>query len=361
MWPGSAVIDHCEDRHAELADFFQTVERSFALATARSGEIIYDYRIAGQFVRFRFAGQGLIAATTPAFAHLAHGRIKAEPDLTVALWDSATTGLAMPDPLWSTSAYTARGDILGYDDPRYRVTFDVQNGVLNMVDMTRGRAVCWVDDARVAPSDLKSKPLRHIFHWWLASRNCQPLHAGLVGVPVGAALLAGQGGAGKSSTALACLAADLLYGGDDFCMVELGNSPQAHSLYCSGRLHPAEMEKLPFLKPALSNPDGLDSEKALFFLHQGFAEHLAASLPLRVVLLPRVRDQRHTTWEAAHPSAVREALTVGTLPLLPSAGAPAALYTIHRLVARLPCYYLNLGYDRQQIPTAIRTILDGWV
>lgn len=356
---GAAPANRPADRHSELADFFAAVECAVARATASAGAVTRDYRIAGQRVRLRFAGQGLVAAIAPALAHLAQAGTAAEPDLTVALWDSAGTGIAMPHPLWSASAYTARGDILGFDDPRYRVTFDVYSGVLTMVDMARGRAVCWVEDARRAPTDMQAKPLLHAFQWWLASRNCQPLHAGLVGVPAGAALLAGQSGAGKSTTVLACLAAGLLYLSDDFCMVELGDSPQAHSLYSSGRLHPGDLETLPFLKPWVSNPDRLDSEKALFFLHEGFAAHLRATLPLRVVLLPRVCDQPDTTWEPAPPAAAREALTAGTLPLLPSAGAPAALYSIHRLVARLPCCYLNLGSDRQQIPNAIRAILNG--
>lgn len=351
----------CEGQHSKLADFFADIERSFQSAIARSGEITCHYRIAGQLIRFRFAGSGLIPAITPAFAHLATPTTQTEPDLTISLCDSATTGAPMPAPLWSTSDYTMRGDIRGFDDPRYRLSFHVPSSALQMVDMARGRAFCWLSDAQQAPSDVKAKPLLHILQWWLAGYNCRPLHAGLVGHARGAALLAGGSGAGKSSTALACLASDLLYGGDDFCLVDLGASPQAHSLFCSGRLHLADLEHLPFLQPALSNPDRLDDEKALFFLHEHFAKRLAISLPLRMILLPRVCDQRDTTWEAAQPAAAREALLAGTLHLVPNVSAPAALYTITQVIRRFPCYHLNLGKDRRQIPAAIRAILAEWV
>ena len=359
MQPVAAHSTRTDDHPAELAAFFAAAERASVRAAASSGEIVSSFRIAGRPVQFRFAGPALIGAMAPALAHLAHTGIDPAPELTVALWDSASTGVAMPAPPWPASAYSARGDILGFEDARYRVTYHVGNGVLSMIDMSQGRALCWIHDAQVVPSDVKSKPLLHILQWWLASHNCQPLHAGLVGITGGAALLAGQSGAGKSSTALACLAAGLLFGGDDFCMVETGDVLQAHSLYSSGRLHSGELESLPSLQATIVNPDQLDGEKALFFLQRDYAARMVASLPVRVLLLPRVCDQRDTTWEAAPAAAVREALNAGTLPLLPSASAPAALYAIRRLAARLPCCYLNLGNDRQQIPAAIATLLDG--
>ena len=85
--------------------------------------------------------------------------------------------------------------------------------------------------------------------------------------------------------------------------------------------------------------------------------------PDAAVYFPRVETsdpaQRGGSRLTAPAAAVREALNAGTLPLLPSASAPAALYAIRRLAARLPCCYLNLGNDRQQIPAAIATLLDG--
>ena len=113
-------------------------------------------------------------------------------------------------------------------------------------------------------------PLLPIVHWWMASQGKQLVHAGLVGTPQAAALLAGQGGAGKSNTALSCLNSELCYASDDYCLIEAGPSPRGHSLFCTGRLHPPDLDQLAFLKPAVSNPHDLPADKALFFCTSGF-------------------------------------------------------------------------------------------
>lgn len=62
--------------------------------------------------------------------------------------------------------------------------------------------------------------------------------------------------------------------------------------YSSGRLHSGELESQHPLQATIVNPDQLDGEKALFFLQRDYAACMVASLPVRVLLLPCVCDQR---------------------------------------------------------------------
>jgi hypothetical protein len=261
----------------------------------------------------------------------------------------------MPSPPWSLGDYTIRGEIRGYSSARFRTSFHLPSGIFNMADLDASRAVYWVRDAAMAPPT--GIPLLTILHWWTTGLEMQLLHAGVVGTHDGAALLAGHGGAGKSNTALSCAAFGLQYVSDDFALLELAPRPRAHSLFCTARVHEADLEYFPSLKPLVTSPAGANSDKALLFLEGPFAAQLARQLPLQVILLPRVSGQRRTTWEPARAAVAHRALTAVTLHILPGAGQQT-LDTIGRMVKSLPAYVLHVGVDRGSIPAAVHAILE---
>lgn len=355
----NTLIEQNCDMQEKLAVFFANIEHLSKQAIAGNGETALNCMIAGQVVRFRGAGSAMLESLTPAFAHLEIQNGTGTSDLTILLWDSTSTGIKMAAPLWGNNDYTLRGDIRGFDDPRYRISFHTPSGMFSFLDMERGLAICWTNDARDIPSYVHGMPLLPIFHWWMAARSIQLMHGGVVGNRDGAFLLAGKGKAGKSSTALNSLShPGMLYLSDDYCLVELGERPRAHSLYSTGRLHPWDLEALPFVRPALSNPQDLDKDKALLFLHPHFESRLVPELPLRAILMPRIGDYSRIKVEKAHPAVAHRALTAVTLHHLPGAGE-ATIHNISRLVRSLPCYYLNLGKDRQEIPQAITDFLSS--
>lgn len=315
-----------------------------------------DHRIGGRVVRMHFASPNLASAIGRAFAHLRIPANHDEPDLKISLWDSRTSGVAMARPPWSLDDYTARGDIRGHSSPRFRTSFQTHSGIFTMADLEARRAIYWIRDANTIPGYATAMPLLPILHWWTATADVQLVHAGVVGTREGAALLAGQGGAGKSNTALSCAEAGLQYLGDDFVLIELGPQTRAHSVFCTARLHAADLEQLPSWTPRVSNPESIGTDKALFFLQECLPQQLAADLPLRVILLLRPSRQPQTTWEPARSALVHRALTAVTLHALPGAGQPA-LDVIARTVKALPAYVLHLGTDRTGVAPAVRTLL----
>ena len=305
----------------------------------------------------RFGCPRLVSAIGRTFAHLRVPANDGEPDLTISLWDSRASGVVMPRPPWSLDDYTARGDIRGHSSPRFRTSFHTHSGIFNMADLEARRAVYWIKDAATVPGYATAMPLLPILHWWTARTDMQLVHAGVVGTREGAALLAGQGGAGKSNTALSCAASGLQYVSDDFALIELDPRPRAHSVFCTARLHAADLEQLPSLKPLVSNPESVGTDKALFFLQECFPEQLASDLPLQVILLPRPSGQQRTIWEPARSAVAHRALTAVTLHSLPGAGQ-RTLDVIARTVKGLPAYVLHLGTDRTSVAPAVRTILE---
>ncbi len=341
-----------------LADFFTHAEHAFDQAASRAGTCVRYFRIAGQGICFRLAGQRVTDAITPVFAHLAMEQGAMETDLTILLWDSKSSGIEMPALPWDRSRFSARGDIEGVNHSRFKVSFPVFSGMVHLLDADRGRAIFWVKDIQQLDAGTRAKPLLHIFHWWLLARQCQILHGGIIGLPSGAAFLAGLGGAGKSTTALSCLAADLFYLADDLGMIETGNTFQAHSLFCSGMLYEPDLRFLPFLKPAVCETGRTAADKTLLLLHPHFRRQLTSSLPLSVIFLPRLCDRIDTTWQPAPIHEARRALMGCTINMLLSSTLPVTIRNIARIVKHVPCYYLNLGKDRQKVPAAIRSALE---
>jgi hypothetical protein len=346
--------------------FFDTVVERFERAEqAAGGSVDHFVAIDGHTIRFRFAGDALVPALTPALSHLAAAPRAAE--LTVCIWDSASTGVAWPPMPWFRApghvdsrgrqidnVYTPRGDVRGYSNDR--IAMHVGDELFSLLDLARNLAVYWCRDVAHLPLWERGAPLRSILHWWLRARGLQLVHAAAVGTPNGAVLLAGKGGSGKSTTALTSLNDGLLYLSDDYSLVQLDPAPTVHSIYNTAKVRPDNLERVPHLRDAVVNRDALGSEKALFFVHRQFPERIVRRLPIRAILLPRVTGLPDTTIESASPRDSLAALSLSTLHQLAGSGREL-LQTIARLVAAVPSHHLHLGTDLAQIPTALAAVV----
>jgi len=292
-----------------------------------------------------------------------------QPDLTIHLWDDASTNTQMPPPPWlgygvydpnggMKGVYGKRGEVRGFNTDRIRTAFQWGSDVLSVLDIEQGRAIFWTRNAEHLPQWEIGSPLRNILHWWLNKQGMQYIHAGAVGTPEGGVLLVGKGGSGKSTTALTCLNSDLVYVSDDYCLVSTDPTPTALNLYNTGKVREDNIHRVPHLAPVIHNIDKLDQEKALFFLNRFMPEKLSKGFPLKAILIPRVTGKVDTTLTSAPDTAGLSALTLSTVHQLPGAG-PAALQIIKRLTSQIPCYYLELGTDLAQIPRVIKEMLVG--
>jgi hypothetical protein len=340
----------------EPAAFFETVYQAFQQAAqVVGGSLDRFYSIDGHTIRLRFAGPALVPRITPALEHLATGP-RSTPAFTVCLWDSASTGTNIPRPPWSGYVYTPRGDVCGYTNDRVYTAYHVGADVLNLLDTSRDLAIYCTRDARRLPSYETGAPLRTILHWWLRPYGRQFVHGGAVGTANGGVLLAGKGGSGKSTTALACLHSELVYVSDDYCLLAIDPVPYAYSIYSSAKLSPENIYRVPYLRSAISNADRLDTQKALFFLQQHYPEKLVTGFPIRAILLPQITGRLETTLTPASSMASLSALLLSTMRQLPGADK-ATLGIIEQFIEQVPSYHLELGTDLAQIPEVILGLL----
>ncbi len=336
--------------------FFNTVYETYKKAEAASGEAIDRfYSIAGFKIRLRFAGAALIPYMTPALAHLATEPVS-DPALTVCLWDSASTSTLMPPPPWKTDDYRERGEIRGFSNERIHTTFQWGASALSILDTEQNLATYWVKTVEQIPYWETGAPLRTIFHSWMSKRGIQLVHGGAVGIPSGGVLLVGKGGSGKSTTALSCLNSELFYASDDYCLLTSEPTPTVFSIYSTGKKNADDVQRLPFLKSLISNPERLDSEKALYFINEHFPEKILSSCPLRAILIPRITGEAKTTLKAASPAMGLAALAPSTIFQLPGADKEA-FQSMGKVVRQVQCYSLNLGTDIGQVPKVILELL----
>jgi hypothetical protein len=333
------------------ASFFAGCLEAFAEARRRRPGPSQAYRLAGRGVTLDFAGDALPALLLPALALEPAGAPL--PGLSVALWDFADGGVAAPTPPWRWDAYTGGtgGRIMmpGFDDPRFRAVLGADYRLLWMLDRETQQAIVWYRGARLLPAWEHLHPLRLLLHTWLRDRGLALLHAGSVGAAAGGALIAGSGGAGKSTTVLAALAGGLTSAGDDYVALESEPAPRIHALYGTMRLFADHAARFPGLLPASDHEDSVEGRaKLAAYVGRHRSAALVASLALRAVVAPRVRPGADTILEPLTAEEALAALAPSTLQQLsPDDGVLAAMAALCR---RLPCRRLVLGRNLDAVP-----------
>jgi hypothetical protein len=331
--------------------FFERNAELFEQAAAGSGEIRHTFRIAGLVVRLRFAGPALVDQIIPAFEHL---RVpdSADCDYEVCLWDSKSCGLRMDPPPCDRRNFTNRGNIWGFHSRRYRAAFHYGEFSVNTMDRESARAVYWVQDAAELPFWVNASPLRSILHWRLVDAGRQLVHAAVVGTDDGAVVIPGRGGSGKSTTALLCLRHRLRYVSDDYAVLQLDPEPRAYSLYSTAKLELDSIERFPELARYGGIKRSAGYEKGVLFLHPGFDEQIAESLPLSAIALPRITGQKDTSLGEADALTLEQAASFTTISHLPHTGQSTVEF-MRRLTTEVPRVAIELGTNFDEIPGVV--------
>lgn len=334
--------------------FFSTFQEAFERAVQARGVITREYLLVGNRLRLQFAGPALLPDLTRAFDHLS---IAAEPlavsDLSVAIWDSASSGV--PLPVSQFGAIGLRGELSLFSDERYLAAMEYDAGALSVLDQVSGQAIYWMNSAAGMRVYERAAPLKIILHWWLRRRGWPMVHAGAIGNTDCAVLLVGKSGAGKSTTTLACLEAGLDFISDDRCLVKIDPQPEAYCVYNTAKLHSEQMRRFARLWPSVSNPQN-SAEKALVFLSQHASAQLARQRPLRAAVLGRISGRPATTLETVSPAHLLRELATSTMLYQPGM-AGDEFHSMAVLLKKLPCYQINLGTQLEGIPPVLAQLL----
>lgn len=313
---------------------------------------------AGRSARLRIVGKRLAGVVNQPFAHLS--RRKESPEslaLTVDLWDEEETrvgcnGAIAFDDLSLPAAIDHSFDGLWVSHRKAQVWIAFGRG--------RSHIVGWVRDERRLTPYQRARPLHSELLLWHSDREVCTAHAGFVAMGGrGGVLLAGPGGAGKSSTALTCLQAGFTYLADDWVGIQHrgGDHYLGHSFICSTAVAPHDLEKYPALVPHVVSGPIPGEGKLLIHLAEVWPERMGTCASIRAVVLPRVRVDSNTRLSPAPKSEALVRIASSSLPLHPDARIDWALAQLGKLVDAVPTYWLELGRDPDDIPVLLERLL----
>ncbi len=339
-------------------EFFQRVHEKFLTADKSSNEPkIVTLKVGDKIIRLHFASRALIPVITPALQHLNSPNSSYNADLDVYLWDSNSTGIPMVQRPWDDNAFSHKGIIKGFNTETIKTVYQTDRDILSILNLKTNKAIYWTSDVRTVPYFETGAPLLGILPQWFLENDNLFVHGGAIGVENKGILIVGPGGSGKSTTTLRCLNnQSLYYLADDYCLLDLNDSIQVHSIYCSGKLDPVQLSSFSFLKSAIYNPNSLHEEKALFFLHPLFAHRLMKTVPLKAIFIPQITSKGKTYISPASPVEAFKALAPSTLFQLPGFDHKASKM-IAKLIKKVPIYHLKLGDDSKRVPEVIHNYL----
>jgi len=342
----------------EVARYAREAASAFEDAAAASGLIEDWFEIAGQRIRLRLAGDALAGYAFPA---LTHRRLERPPecaDLTIRVFDTASTGIPIPRPVWPDSAYQRSSEIAGLGGDRFLAAFNIGTGIFDLLDTSEGEAVHWIADAADHPPFEAVSPFRQVLHWWLRGRGLQFLHGAAVGDENGGLLLPGKGGAGKSTSALACVVHGMRYAGDNYVVAGLHPQPTVFNLYQTATITVENLSRrFPHLEDTIGGYTGAAGrDKAILHLAGAYPDRIAHDLPIRAIVIPKIAD---VTTPRFHRADERQALTALVPSVVRQLTAVRQRDTdvMVELARNVPAFVVELGPDVDRIPEVLRDLL----
>jgi hypothetical protein len=348
----------CEAAAGPARDFVQSVIAAVDRAPASDDAFTSRYSIGGSRITIEYRSPRLEQRFVPALAHLLLAN-DCPADLTITVADPRTVNAAIPPLPWGFDEYRACGEIRGFVEGPYYTHLDVPMSALSVFSEQTARAVYWCRQPAELPAYECAGPLRAILHRYFLRTHDMPLvHAGAVALNGKAALIIGEKGAGKSTTAMACLAAGLSYLGDDKILVDGRNSPQVFSVFGSAKIFVKDLHQLSLcgLAQAMHPPVTKDDEKGILYLSEVAPDRIIDKASLAAIIQPfSVGGVRSELVPLNSGSALLSPIPelVGRYP----STAARAFEILHKVFQTVPCYRLHAGRDLKGVAAVIRDIL----
>jgi hypothetical protein len=364
---------------ADLADvyFGQLLDRYEQAAAAMGGAGTLDLEMAGLRLRLRYAGGRLRQELLAPFEHLACSD-GCDPDLTISLFDTASSGVEPPAPSWEPiAAAPGTNPVTRLRSERACVLAAAGSRGLTAALPAEGVAVFHLPDAAAIPASERAAPIREALQLLMAARGRLMTHAGAVGRGGRGVLLVGRGGSGKSTLALSCAIAGMEIVADDYVLLE-PDSLTAHAMQSTAKLTEDSAARLGVtaiagagFEPTLEGP-----AKALVHIPELAPGTLGRQLRIGALMAPslfpltsslfahtakkrEVSPREESVSPVLRPISAGEGLRAVAPSTIVQAGfgGGGSLATLAELVRRVPAYALELSPD----PAANASVVDRLV
>ncbi len=331
-----------------------------------------DLEMAGLRLRLRFAGEPLREALLAPFDHLACHE-EGDPVLTISLFDTASTGVEPPAPLWEPiAAAPGTNPVARLRSERACVLAAAGSRALTAALPAQGVAVFHLPDATAIPAMERAAPIREALQLLMAARGRLMTHAGAVGSGGRGVLLVGRGGSGKSTLALSCALAGMEIVADDYVLLDPATLA-AHAMQSTAKLTEDSASRLGIpgeaIDPAGFEPTLEGPAKALVRIPDLAPGRLKRQLQVTAIVAPTLSSSQPAyigggdglgeIEPAVHATSAAEALRAVAPSTIVQAGFGGgdSLATLADLVRRVPSYALELSPNHAANAAAVERLV----
>jgi hypothetical protein len=354
------------------SEYFEQLRERYELAAAASGGAgTLDLEVAGLRLRLRYVGEPLREALLAPFDHLACKEV-GDPALTISLFDTASTGVEPPPPLWEpVTATPGTNPVARLRSEWACVLAAAGSRALTAALPAEGVAVFHLPDAAAIPASERAAPIREALQLLMAVRGRLMTHAGAVGSGGRGVLLVGRGGSGKSTLALSCALAGMEIVADDYVLLDPALA--AHAMQSTAKLTEDSAARLCVpvgaidaagFEPTLEGP-----AKALVRIPDLAPGRLERRLQVAAIVAPKLSspqptymvgggglDEAEPVVRAISAAAALRAVAPSTI-VQAGFGDGGSLATLADLVRRVPSYALELSPNPSANAAAVERLV----
>ncbi|MFT5112894.1 MAG: hypothetical protein ACI8P9_002222 [Parasphingorhabdus sp.] len=313
---------------------------------------------AGKPVCLELIGSCLPQFFLPALNHL---RITTEPPvgnaLHIRVWDCIETGISAENfPLSGNPDDFETSEISAEDES---LVSERKGKYLGQYDRKTRQLTACVSYADKRPLLHEiGKPLQVLLSVWYLDQNVPLLHAGAVSRNGHGVLMGGVGGSGKTTSSLASTLGGFKFLGDDrLGLQSIDGKYIAHSVFNSVYLDASGRRRFASLQSEMLPPTYSREFKNLLFVHQACPDQIATRTLLKAVLLPKVCDEKQSSYERLSASNALLELAPSSLVMHIGPGHKG-MQVMGHLVRQLPCYRFFIGTDLAGVPASMHQLLD---
>lgn len=269
---------------------FGLMQTTFGGALEKCGNMVVEshYIFAELPVRIRVVGRRLAKYILSPFSHLRteHKNSKVSK-LTIDFWDESEAGIPCPIglPIGALGLYrtvTASSNSRFLSDRDWRTLMLLDREVQQIIGSFKS-----VEQFLMAD---RARPFNRLLGLWYRDQGMNVIHSAMVSQNGNGIIFVGNGGSGKSTSALACVCSGLYYLGDDFIGLQeqSDGSFLGYSLYNSSLLEPDHLMRFPRLVPYAIDSGFSEDPKSLILISHVFPKRLQRFVRICAIVLPRV-------------------------------------------------------------------------
>ncbi len=270
--------------NSNIITFSDKLRKSFT--DIKLPQIVKNIKIGKLNIRFIFFNHVMAELMTRPFQHLTSDSCDDDICFTIFAADGKSTGISPGfELIVKDGTYSTQNQNLYFNHGNLHMLHNTLTTISSLVDTGSHEAFYYITSLDELPDYEKAAPFRMIFHWICIQYNMNLIHGSVIGENESGFLVAGRGGAGKSTISLLSFINGGKLLGDDYVIIDNETCPTAFSLYNSIKVNPDIVNIYPFLDNYLANRTSKGYDKGYLFADEIPGLSMSVSLKINGIIM----------------------------------------------------------------------------